>query len=125
MKQVLIALAITGILAVAPVWAEDAATSSTDSENNTSAVASLCSTYAQEDGIEANKQAAYIQECLKNMTNLSESVQEDVPLVADTTNEPVAAPSSEKVNSNPEQLVQGELVEIPDPTAEQLDADKK
>jgi hypothetical protein len=125
MKQFLTTLAIAGILAVAPAWADDAAASNTESGSNASAVASLCSTYAEEDGIAAAKKDAYIQECLKNMTDLSEGVQETVPLVADTTEEPLAAPTSEKVNSDPEQLVKSELVEIPDPTAEQLDADKK
>ncbi|QLQ33382.1 MAG: hypothetical protein HZT40_19245 [Candidatus Thiothrix singaporensis] len=62
---------------------------------------------------------------MNSMTDLSEGIQEDLPLVAEDSGEAVAAPSSEQVNRNsPEKLVQGELVETPDPAAEQLNAGK-
>lgn len=112
-----------------PVLAEDVKNTSSATasnvDNSSSAVADLCNTYADEDGIAASERPAYISKCLKGMTDLSEGMREGVPLVADATEEAVAAPSSTAVNSDPEQLIKNELVEIPDPAAEQLDAQKK
>lgn len=132
MKHSILYLMLTGIMAASPAFAEDAVkapagaeASPTSSEGSDSAVSELCSTYADEDGIAADKKAAYIKDCMNSMTDLSEGMQETVPLVADETNEPVAAPSSEQVNKDPEQLVKSELVETPDPTAEQLETGKK
>lgn len=133
MKHALIALAVAGLFAMVTVHAETTPATTTPAaavttpavdETNT-AVSSLCSSYADEDKVPASGKAAYIAKCMKGMTDLSEGIKETVPLVTENTEEPAAAPSSEKVNSDPEQLVKGEIVEIPDPTAEQLDAGKK
>ena len=133
MKHALIALAVAGLFATVTVHAETTPATTTPAaavttpavdETNT-AVSSLCSSYADEDKVPASGKAAYIAKCMKGMTDLSEGIKETVPLVTENTEEPAAAPSSEKVNSDPEQLVKGEIVEIPDPTAEQLDAGKK
>ncbi|HRJ54463.1 MAG TPA: hypothetical protein PLE99_17005 [Candidatus Thiothrix moscowensis] len=129
MKHYLSLLAVAGILFAPLALAEKETvapqnTATEAGESNSSAVADLCKTYAIEDGIAAAKQAAYINDCMASMTDLSGGVQEPIPLVAEGTGEPVAAPASEKVNSDPEQLVKSELVETPDPTAEQLDAKK-
>ena len=134
MKHALIALAVAGLFAMVTVHAETTPATTTPAaavttpavdETNNAAVSSLCSSYADEDKVPASGKAAYIAKCMKGMTDLSEGIKETVPLVTENTEEPAAAPSSEKVNSDPEQLVKGEIVEIPDPTAEQLDAGKK
>ena len=118
MKYPLILLTLIGIGTSPLIHAEDSAP-----ENNNAALTELCNTYAEEDGISASKKAAYLQECLSNMTDLTDSMQEDLPLAAAETNieSTVAAPP---VNNSPEQLVQNELVETPDPSAEQLSAGK-
>ena len=116
MKYLLTLLATTSLFTSPFVLAENA----TDG-----GMSDLCTTYAEEDGISADKKPAYIKECLASMTDLSESVQEPLPVVADGTDAPSVTPSSEQVNSDPENLVKGELVDTPDPAAEQLDAGKK
>ena len=131
MKHILIAIAAISMSMAAVVQAEEnkapvaSAVAPEVAENTTSNMTDLCNTYAEEDGIAESAKAAYVSKCLERMTDLSESIQESVPLVADVTEEPLAAPTSETVNSDPEQLVKGELVEIPDPGAEQLSAEKK
>jgi hypothetical protein len=131
MKHILIAVAAISMSMAVVVHAEEnkapdaKAEASEVAENTTSTMTDLCNTYAQEDGISESAKAAYVSKCLERMTDLSETIQETVPLVADVTEEPVAAPTSEVVNSDPEQLVKGELVETPDPSAEQLSAEKK
>ena len=132
MKHILIAVAAISMSMTAVVQAEDNknapvadAVTSEMAENTTSTMTDLCNTYAQEDGISESAKAAYVSKCLTRMTDLSESIQESVPLVADVTEEPLAAPTSEAINSDPEQLIKSELVETPDPSAEQLSAEKK
>lgn len=93
-------------------------------ENPASALAELCNTYAEEDGIAAGNKANYVKQCMASMTDLSEGMQENLPLVSEENGQAVASPSSAQVNNNPEQLVQNELVETPDPGAEQLNAGK-
>lgn len=93
-------------------------------ENNNSALTELCNTYAKEDGLTESKKAAYLKECMSNMTDLSENMQEDLPVTSAETGEVLATPASEHLNSSPEKLVQNELVESPDPAAEQLTAEK-
>ena len=116
MKHLLALLVTTSIVMSSTAFAEPGA------DGNVSA---LCATYATEDGISADKKDAYIKECVASMTDLSESIQEPLPVVAEGTDTPTATPSSEQVNSDPDQLVKSELVETPDPSAEQLDAGKK
>jgi hypothetical protein len=132
MKYPILYLLLTGIMAASTAFAEDttkntvaADASPATSENSDAAVSGLCNTYAEEDHISADKKAAYLKDCMNSMTDLSEGMKEDVPLVADETNAPVASPASEQVNQDPEQLVKSELVETPDPTAEQLETGKK
>jgi hypothetical protein len=131
MKYPILYLLLTGMMAASTAFAEGTAkdpaaadTSPATTENSDSAVAGLCDTYAEEDHIADDKKAAYLKDCMNSMTDLSEGMQETVPLVADETDQPVAAPSSEKVNQDPDQLVKSELVETPDPTAEQLETGK-
>ncbi|MEB4593534.1 hypothetical protein VSS37_21330 [Candidatus Thiothrix sp. Deng01] len=131
MKYLTALLVMAGMMIHPMVLADDAvsmqqsADAGTATESNASAVADLCNTYAKEDGVAADKKAGYLNACLNSMTDLSEGIQEDLPLVAEDSGEAVAAPSSEQVNRNsPEKLVQGELVETPDPAAEQLNAGK-
>ncbi len=147
MKKFLLTLAIIGVVSSPALYAagaakahekaaspkaESAKTSETAAPTNQTAAAEdenkdlteLCNTYAQEDGIGADKKATYVKDCLKSMTDLSESMQEPLPLVAGENNTPSAAPSSEQVNSDPEKLVKSEVVDTPDPNAEQLDAGK-
>jgi hypothetical protein len=129
MKYLFSLLVMTSITTSPAILAEEAAPApaateiAASDENNNSSLAELCSTYAEEDGIAASKKAAYIQDCMSNMTDLSESMQEGLPLMSDEAGETVAAPSSGQVNT-PEKLVQNELVETPDPAAEQLTAGK-
>ncbi|SEA91278.1 hypothetical protein SAMN05660964_02800 [Thiothrix caldifontis] len=119
MKYLLTLLSLTGLYVSPVIAAEESVT-----ENNHSALTELCNTYAEEDGITTGKKAAYIQECLNNMTDLSESIQEELPLsTEEVTEDPATAPAA-SVSSTPEKLVQNELVETPDPTAEQLNAAK-
>lgn len=132
MKYLSALLAITCVMAHPMVRGEDAtvadpqvAETRTTSESHDSALADLCATYAEEDGIAADKKAAYVNECLNSMTDLSEGVQEGLPLVAEAgEGGPAIAPSSAQANSTPEKLVQSELVETPDPSAEQLNTGK-
>ena len=85
----------------------------------------LCSTYAEEDNIAAAERESYIKKCLSQMTDLSEGMQESVPLVSDNETESTAAPSSRKINDDPEALIKSELVDAPTPGAEQLDSAPK
>lgn len=85
----------------------------------------LCSTYAEEDKIAAADRESYIKKCLSQMTDLSEGMQESVPLVSDNENDATAAPSSRKINDDPEALIKSELVDAPTPGAEQLDSAPK
>lgn len=128
MKHCLTLLALAGILIAPAAFAEEEADVKEDvaalAESNDAALNDLCSTYADEDGIETAKRAAYIKECMTSMTGLSDNMQEPLPLVSEGTDEAVATPMSEQVNNDPEQLVKSELVETPDPAAEQLDARK-
>ncbi|UJS25108.1 hypothetical protein [Thiothrix winogradskyi] len=119
MKYPLILLTLIGIGTSPLIHAEDSAP-----ENNNAALTELCNTYAEEDGISASKKAAYLQECLSNMSDLTDSMQEDLPLAADETSTESTAAAVPPVNNSPEQLVQNELVETPDPSAEQLSAGK-
>lgn len=119
MKYPLILLTLIGISTSPIIHAEDSAP-----ENNNAALTDLCNTYAEEDGISASKKAAYLQECLSNMTDLTDSMQEDLPLVAAEETPELAEPATKPVNNAPEKLVQNELVETPDPSAEQLSAGK-
>lgn len=145
MKQFLFALALLGLVSSSSLYAagsakvhDKAASAKTTTEAPVAAPAvtqtatvddenkelnDLCNTYAQEDGIAADKKAAYVKDCLKRMTDLSESMQEPLPLVSGD-NAPAATPSSEQVNADPEKLVKSEVVDTPDPNAEQLDAGK-
>jgi hypothetical protein len=85
----------------------------------------LCNTYADEDKIAAAERDTYIKKCLSQMTDLSEGMQESVPLVSDNETDSTAAPSSRKVNDDPEALIKSELVDAPTPGAEQLDSAPK
>ena len=85
----------------------------------------LCSTYAEEDKIAAADRESYIKKCLSQMTDLSEGMQESVPLVSDNETDATAAPSSRKINDDPEALIKSELVDAPTPGAEQLDSAPK
>lgn len=85
----------------------------------------LCSTYAEEDKIVAADRESYIKKCLSQMTDLSEGMQESVPLVSDNETDATAAPSSRKINDDPEALIKSELVDAPTPGAEQLDSAPK
>ena len=85
----------------------------------------LCSTYAEEDKVAAAERESYIKKCLSQMTDLSEGMQESVPLVSDNETDATAAPSSRKINDDPEALIKSELVDAPTPGAEQLDSAPK
>lgn len=125
MKQFPALLAMGGMMFCLPLWAEDAASGQKlTNENNSLVLSGLCTTYAEEDGIAADKKNGYVADCLNNMTDLSEAMQEDMPLLSEETGEAAASPASSQVNNSPEKLVQNELVETPDPAAEQLDAIK-
>lgn len=130
MKYLLsVLLATTSLLASPLMQAEEAAPAAAPNgeaaaENPVSALSELCNTYAEEDGVAADRKASYLKECMASMTDLSDGMQEGLPLVSEENGQAVAAPSSEQVNSSPEKLVQNELVETPDPTAEQLSAGK-
>ena len=130
MKHHLTLLALAGLLMTPSAFAGKDAVETPEmapvsAESNDSAVQDLCRTYAEEDGIASNKRPAYIQECVANMTGLSDGIQsEPLPLLSEGSEEAVASPTSEQVNDDPEQLVRSELVETPDPAAEQLDARK-
>ena len=113
---------LLALLATASIITSSLAIAEPSAESNMS---DLCATYAAEDGISADKKEAYIKDCLASMTDLSASIQEPQPVNAEGTETPTATPSSEKVNSDPDQLVKSELVETPDPSAEQLEAGKK
>ncbi|QQZ29108.1 hypothetical protein HMY34_10225 [Thiothrix subterranea] len=119
MKYPLILLTLLGISTSATLHAEDSA-----AENNNAALTELCNTYAEEDGISDGKKSAYLQECLSNMTDLTESIQEDLPLAAAEETPELTESATKPVNNTPEKLVQNELVETPDPSAEQLSAGK-
>ncbi|OQX10181.1 MAG: hypothetical protein BWK73_20935 [Thiothrix lacustris] len=119
MKYPLILLTLLGISTSATLHAEESAP-----ENNNAALTELCNTYAEEDGISASKKSAYLQECLSNMTDLTESIQEALPVAAAQATPELTEPASKPVNNTPEKLVQNELVETPDPSAEQLSAGK-
>lgn len=131
MKHILIALAVIGMSMAVVAQAKDTKVPVANTvtpevtENTTSNLAALCNTYAEEDGIAESAKAEYVRKCLKRMTDLSETIQESIPLVGDVTEEPLAAPTSEVVNSELEQLIKSELVETPDPQAEQLSTGKK
>jgi hypothetical protein len=130
MKYLSTLLVVASLTASTTILADDTSTTSATSapvaaeENNNSAITELCNTYAQEDGITESKKSAYLKKCMASMTDLSESMQENLPATSETTGEVVAVPSSEQVNNSPENLVQNELVETPDPAAEQLSAIK-
>lgn len=118
-------LALAAVFAAPVTFAEENnADAAVATESNASAVQSLCKTYAQEDSIGTGQLDAYIKECMASMTDLSEAMQESLPLTAGESGEPAAAPTSEALSQDPEQLVKSELVETPDPEAEQLDAGK-
>lgn len=112
-----------------PSLAEDTpapdSNASKTSENEISGVTDLCNTYADEDKVTDNARDAYIQDCLKRMTDLSDGVGEAIPLLSDGGDESLAAPSTEQLNFDPEQAIQDELTTNPDPQAEQLDVEKK
>lgn len=130
MKYLFLLLTVATMALSPAVLAEEASPSQPSvetgavSESNDTALADLCNTYAEEDNVAADKKAAYLKECMTSMTDLSEGMQEGLPLASDETGEAVAAPSSAQVNSSPDLLVQSELVETPDPAAEQLSAGK-
>lgn len=119
MKSLFFLLTAAGIASSPLVFAEDTVP-------DDASMTSLCETYAQEDHITADKKPDYIAKCLANMTTgLSENLREDLPVVLDTDGDAATAtPSSEKVNQNPDDLVKDEVVETPDPNAEQLNATK-
>lgn len=113
MQAIRLFLGVISITA-APLYAAE--TASHDTQN--SALVELCKAYAQEDGIATSQQASYLKECLAGLSELSEQVQSSTPsaeatpsVIADTKN-------------SPEMLVQNELVEKPDPSAEELSAKK-
>ncbi|OQX02309.1 MAG: hypothetical protein BWK73_43145 [Thiothrix lacustris] len=122
MKYLSTLLVIASLTASAVSLAADEAAVS--EENNNTALSALCETYAVEDGIAANEKTAYLKDCLSNMTDLSENVQEGLPVTAENSAEALATPTAEKTTHSPETLVQNELVETPDPAAEQLSAGK-
>lgn len=129
MRYCLSVLVLAGTLISLPALAEKNAAGDKEdaavmTESNDTAVNDLCNTYAKEDGVTSTKRDAYIKECMASMTDLSERVQEQLPLVSEGSDESAVAPMSEQVNNDPEQLVKSELVEIPDPDAEQLDVQK-
>jgi RecG-like helicase len=122
MKYLSALLVVASLTASAVSFAADEVAVS--EENNNTALSALCETYAVEDGIAANEKADYLKDCLSNMTDLSENVQEGLPVTADNSSEALTTPTAEKTNHSPETLVQNELVETPDPAAEQLSAGK-
>lgn len=113
MQGIKVFLGIISITA-APLYAAENA--SQDMQN--SALVELCQSYAQEDGIAASQQASYLKDCLARMSGLSEQVQSSTP-----SSEPTPLVAADTKNS-PEMLVQNELVEKPDPSAEELSARK-
>lgn len=119
MKYTLFLLTLIGFSTGGVLHAED-----TTAENNDTALTELCNTYAEEDGIIASKKSAYLQKCLKSMSDLTESMQENLPLAADQENSEEHPQAAASVVNTPEKLVQSELVETPDPSAEQLSAVK-
>ncbi len=124
MKTGLLSIFTLSLWASLPAWADNPPVPDTSS-SDTSEVSNLCNSYADEDQVASPARDAYIQECIKRMTDLSDGVGEDVPLVSDGTDEPVAAPSTEQLNFDPEQAIQDEITTTPDPQAEQLNAEKK
>jgi hypothetical protein len=122
MKYLSTLLAIASLTASTVSFATDAPVVS--EESNNTALSALCNTYADEDGIAANEKAAYLKDCLSNMTDLSENVQEGLPVTAENNGETLVLSTAEKHTNSPETLVQNELVETPDPAAEQLIAGK-
>lgn len=115
MQGIKLFLGVISITA-APLYAAEPA--SQDTQN--SALVELCQSYAQEDGIAASQQASYLKECLASMSGLSEQVQSSTP---SSSGEPTPSVAVDTKNS-PEMLVQNELVEKPDPSAEELSAKK-
>lgn len=126
MKRLLFGLSLVAFAALPLAFAEDTPLKTTagSAESDTAPVADLCKTYAEENEIATAKKDTYIAECMDSMTDLSESMQETLPLLIENSNEPAVTPTAEKIHQDPEQLVQNELVETPDPGAEQLEAKK-
>lgn len=121
MKYLTLLLTIATLSVTQNLFADDTPVAE---ETNNTALTELCNTYAEEDGIANGKKTAYLEECKNSMTDLSESMQEDLPVTSEETGEVLATPSSEQIHNTPEKLVQNELVETPDPDAEQLNANK-
>jgi hypothetical protein len=120
----LIALTLSlGISSVNLAWAEDATTpSATDTseldagDDPAQALQDLCKSYVK-DGTIAETE---LNQCLSGMTALSNPVPEPLPFM-DEENEATATPSAEQANDpDPEALVKDEIVDKPDPQAEQL-----
>ncbi|MFN3786606.1 MAG: hypothetical protein ACK4RS_07180 [Thiothrix sp.] len=105
-----------GMVSLATVSLYAADTAPLDTQNE--ALVDLCKAYAQEDGIATGQQARYLQDCLANLSALSEQVQNSTP----RTDVPLL--SAVVTKSSPETLVQNELVDKPDPSAEELSAKK-
>lgn len=121
MKTLIPLLAAGSVILYSPAHAED---STSATESNDRAITDLCATYAREDDISTKAMGAYIQECIDNLSNLSTSMQENQEVIADAAREPDTATPSGQSNNTPEQMVQNELVNTPDPTAEQLNTTK-
>ncbi|WP_020558367.1 hypothetical protein [Thiofilum flexile] len=98
-------------------WAVDVAATAdsaeVDSEDPAQALQDLCKSYIKDGTITANE----YNSCLSNMTDLSESTS--APL---SVTEEVDSAPSEAANTpaDAEALVSDEIVEKPDPQAEQL-----
>lgn len=112
-------LAMVGVMLSGSAFAEEDMPAN---DGNDRALADLCATYAEEDGIAAKERGEYLAECMAGMTDLSESIQEDQPVVADAVRSPDTAIPPARESSTPEQMVQNEVVSEPDPSAEQLNA---
>lgn len=116
MKQHLIAVMAFYGCSLSVAWAEEV-----DNDKGSKAITELCASYAKEDGIPTAEQASYIKQCLADMTGLSASLQKGIPT---PTAAETGSGTAVKTPRTPEALVQNELVEVPDPNAEQLTAKK-
>lgn len=101
-------------------FAEDTAPAPTDlsetnSEDPAQALQDLCKSYVQDGTITAGE----YNNCISSMTDLSESMPEPLPFTGDETPAP-ATEETANTPSNSEALVSDEIVEKPDPKAEQL-----
>lgn len=118
MKYTLLLALSLSLGAMQGVWAEEVApatteatSAATDEEDPASVLEDLCQSYVKDGTIGSTE----YNQCVSGLTALSEPAtlvgEEPAPKATDTTADPA---------TNPEALVKDEIVEKPDPQAEQL-----